>query len=146
MPQLNKIALTTLSHEQTMTYTATKVERRTKRVRHLKRKEKKPVKRQTCSSSMTCIYMYPCSWPWEKGMNMLLSCGLLVYVSYDALHHVFSLKESSSTLLVSALYQSQALDQYWWVRFAGAGASPPPCFFSAVFSEWQIVALCFLFV
>ena len=44
MPRLNIIALTTLSLEHTMTYAATKVERRTKRVRRKERKLKKKKK------------------------------------------------------------------------------------------------------
>ena len=79
----------------------------------------------------------------EQGMNMLLSCGLLVYVY--ALHRVFSLKESSSTLLSLPFTDCKPLISTGGCALQ-AGASPPPCFFSAVFSEWQIAALCFLFV
>ena len=37
---------------------------------------------------MTCIYTYPSSWPWDHGMNMLLSCGRLVYVTSCFLHEL----------------------------------------------------------
>ena len=82
----------------------------TKRVRRKEKLKKKPVKRQ-----LWCIYTHLCSWLWEQGMNMLLSCGLLMYLY--TWHRVFSMKKK--VLVVSALYRSRAVDQYRWVRFAG---------------------------
>ena len=71
---MNIIALTTLSHEHTciMTY-RNEIGKKNKREWDARKEieKKKPVKRQPCSSSMICIYTYPCSWPREQGMNML---------------------------------------------------------------------------
>ena len=75
MPRLSIIALTTPSHERTMTYAATNFSwKMNKRSETQEKKLKKKARPKTVmiNRSMTCIYTTLCSWPWEQGMNMLL--------------------------------------------------------------------------
>ena len=111
----------------------------TKRVsRKEKNENKKPIKRQSWSSSMTCIYTYPCSGPWEQGMNLLLSCGLLVYVTSCFLNE----KESPCCLCPLPI-------AIRWPVPVGALCrrvlSLPPCFFSCLFRVADSCAVFFFF-
>ena len=85
---------------------------------------------------MTCIYTYPCSWPLEQGMNMLISCGLLVYVTSCFLNE----KESSCCLCPLPIASC-------WPVPVGALCrrvlSLPPCFFSCLFRVADCCAVFF---
>ena len=102
---------------------------RAKRVRRKERNWKKPVKRQSWSSSMTCINTCLASAAGHGSKELMMSCGLLVYVY--TWHGVLSMKKK--VLVVSALYRSRAIDQYLLVRFAGGCSVFLHAFLSCLF-------------